>query len=136
MFGVYPYEKSVLFGKEVNYAQKQVEISFSDKVNLEMDFMTILVSLISAIVHGVIELIFLQLEAISCKTTLMHYSIICFNARFGWVPFAHKFSSLAGFEGKDSIVKENEQNLNYERMISDLCGKKFRMTFKFSDATL
>jgi len=82
----------------------------------------IIASLVCAILHAFFELNFVYLEAISCKTTVIHYFIVCFNARFGWIPFVNFFSSLAGF---DEDSKDNQENLNYEGMKSQLCGLKF-----------
>jgi hypothetical protein len=48
----------------------------------------ILISLSFAIFHTIFEFLFLNTEAIACKTTITHYAIICFNGRFGWVPFS------------------------------------------------
>jgi hypothetical protein len=59
-------------------------------------------SLGCALVHAFFEIIFVYLEAISCKTTVIHYMIVCFNARFGWIPFVNFFSSLAGFDEKSA----------------------------------
>lgn len=89
-------------------------------------------SLGCALVHAFFEMIFVYLEAISCKTTVIHYMIVCFNARFGWIPFVNFFSSLAGFDEKSSA---NPENLNYEAMKSGLCGVKFQMKFKFSNSS-
>lgn len=50
--------------------------------------MVIVFSLLAATGHAIIEIMFVNLEAEACKTTLLHYFIICFNARFGWVPFS------------------------------------------------
>lgn len=77
-------------------------------------------------------MIFVYLEAVSCKTTIIHYMIVCFNARFGWIPFVNFFSSLAGFDEKSSA---NPENLNYEQMKSGICGIKFQMKFKFSNSS-
>lgn len=99
----------------------------------------ILISLGSAVVHSIFELIFLHLEALSCKTTKIHYTIVCFNARFGWIPFIHFFSSVSGFD-QEEAQKLNSSNkmdmdLNYEGMKSKLCASVFQMKFKFSDST-
>jgi hypothetical protein len=62
----------------------------------------VLFSLACAVLHAFFEAIFVNLEAVSCKTTVVHYMIVCFNARFGWIPFVNFFSSLAGFDDKAS----------------------------------
>lgn len=75
---------------------------------------------------------FVQLEAYSSKTTVTHYFIICFNARFGWIPFVNFFSSLAGY---DEMTNKSEKDLNYEGMKSELCCLNFQMHFKFSNSS-
>ena len=56
---------------------------------LEIDKGTVMLSLALAIAHLIIEIAFIILESKSTKTTFMHYSIVCFNGRFGWVPFTN-----------------------------------------------
>jgi hypothetical protein len=76
-------------------------IAFAMKVGhneLGVSTSAIIASLICAILHGFFEMIFVYLEAVSCKTTVIHYCIVCFNARFGWIPFVNFFSSLAGYD--------------------------------------
>lgn len=105
-------------------------IGGQNKLGVSMS--AIIFSLSSAIVHAFFEMIFVYLEAVSCKTTVVHYFIVCFNARFGWIPFVNFFSSLAGFD-EDSAG--NQENLNYEGMKSQLCGIKFQMHFKYSNSS-
>ena len=88
----------------------------------------ILISLACAVIHAIFEVIFLHLEAVSCKTSKIHYTIVCFNARFGWIPFIHYFSSVSGFDndGVDQKKKSSlDMDLNYEGMKSRLCGIVF-----------
>ena len=65
---------------------------------LGVDLSAIVGSLCCAILHAFFEMIFVHLEAVACKTTIIHYFIVCFNARFSWIPFVNFFSSLAGFD--------------------------------------
>jgi len=55
-------------------------------------------SLLFAALHTIIEGIFLKLEAIACKTSMTHYAIVCFNGRFGWIPFTNKFTATQSKE--------------------------------------
>lgn len=48
---------------------------------------TIIVSLSLAVLHVLLECFFLKMEADATKTNFLHYCIICFNGRYGWVPF-------------------------------------------------
>ena len=101
---------------------------------LDVGLAAIIASLGCALVHAFFEMIFVYLEAVSCKTTVIHYMIVCFNARFGWIPFVNFFSSLAGFDEK-SNSSSGQENLNYEQMKSGICGVKFQMKFKFSNSS-
>ena len=68
----------------------------------------ILVSLACAVIHAIFEFMFLHLEAVSCKTTKIHYTIVCFNARFGWIPFSHYFSSVSGSDDKEESKSDKK----------------------------
>lgn len=54
---------------------------------LDISLETIMISIGFAILHAAIEAMFINLEKKANKTTMMHYLIICFNGRFGYVPF-------------------------------------------------
>jgi hypothetical protein len=47
----------------------------------------IVVSILLAISHALLECVFLYMEAQASKTSFVNYCIICFNGRFGWVPY-------------------------------------------------
>jgi hypothetical protein len=88
----------------------------------------IVVSLAAAVVHGVLELIFLNMEAKACKTQFSHYFSICFTGRLGWVPFTNKYDSVSSgdkFDLKDV--------LNYDNMTSSLCGAMMSVEYEFTD---
>ena len=98
--------------------------------SLDVDVSVLLGSMTCAILHALIEGLFVSLEARACKTTLMHYCIVCFNARFGWIPFQNLFSSVGGqVEDKDSM------NIDYENIRSSLIGNEFDVDFAFSQST-
>ena len=97
-----------------------------------MNASVISMSLFAAILHATIEIMFINLEAQACRTSLIHYFIICFNARFGWVPFSDKFSSVTNYKKPASYANHE---LNYEDMKSSLCGQNFKLEFNFSNAT-
>ena len=101
------------------------------KNELDVSTAAIAGSLACALIHAFFEMIFVYLEAVSCKTTVMHYFIVCFNARFGWIPFVNFFSSLAGYDDE----AEGKADLNYENMKSQMCAIKFQMKFKFSKSS-
>jgi len=70
--------------------------------DLDVTENAILISLACAMIHGLIEMLYFWIESKACKTTYLHYILICFNGRFGWVPYLHKF------ENAQSIATEKE----------------------------
>jgi len=62
-------------------------------VDLGIDITGIGISLMFALLHTIIEGVYLKLEAIACKTSMTHYTLVCFNGRFGWIPFTNKFKA-------------------------------------------
>lgn len=56
-------------------------------VQLQVDLETIIFSILLAFLHGLLEAIFLLLEAQASKTSFINYCMVCFNGRFGWVPY-------------------------------------------------
>lgn len=53
----------------------------------DVSFISIVISILLALSHALLESIFLYIEAQASKTSFINYCIICFNGRFGWVPY-------------------------------------------------
>ena len=68
-------------------------------------------------------------EKNSAKTSLMHYIMICFNGRFGWVPYTNIFS-MKHRERKNITV------LDYDNLRSKLMCLKYEQDFQFTNETL
>jgi hypothetical protein len=87
----------------------QIRIYFYLKGNeadlqaLDISIEAITISLLFAVLHATIEFMFLSVEKKANRTSMMHYLIICFNGRFGYVPFQHFFSSNTDFNGLDQL---------------------------------
>ena len=47
----------------------------------------IVVSIVLALSHALLEMVFLFMEAQASKTSFINYCIVCFNGRLGWVPY-------------------------------------------------
>ena len=80
---------------------------------LDISLQAIVVSLMFAVLHACIEFMFINLEKKANKTTMMHYLIICFNGRFGYVPFTQYFGSNQDI---DEIGL-----LDYDNITSSMC---------------
>jgi hypothetical protein len=124
---------------------------------------SILTSLALAIGHMVLEGIQLYFEASACETSFVNYCVICFNGRFGWVPFLDKMNEKAQRQKK--FEKENEAGplmiadqkygktgelaegetlgeplesfvLNYAKVQKPIGCMQVSIPFKFSDASI
>jgi len=92
-----------------------------------------------AILHLILELAFLKVEARAMMTNIWSYSVICFNARFMFVPFSHKFYSLG-----NPITSNWKEKLDYDNIKTTICEGKgciakwceTSFTYVFSDATI
>lgn len=49
----------------------------------------LLFSIITALIHAVLEIIMLIIEKRAYRTSLIHYASVCLTGTFGWVPFTH-----------------------------------------------
>lgn len=99
----------------------------------------LLISMSLAILHLILELAFLKVEAKAMKTNIWNYSVICFNARFMFVPFTDKFYSLCSH-----ITSNWKEPLDYDNIKTTICEGKgciakcneTSFTYMFSDATI
>lgn len=91
----------------------------------------IIASLFTALFHTIVEMIYLRVEAKACKTTLTQYTIVCFNGRFGWVPYANNFVASQDTRRKISSTDV----LSYDNIHSSLCGLNLNVQFEFCEAT-
>jgi len=52
-----------------------------------VDIKLLMLSITFAVFHGIFAILLMYLEAKACKTSLLAYSVVCFNGRFEWVPY-------------------------------------------------
>lgn len=90
-------------------------------------------SVLAALIHGMLEIIYIRLEATASKTSLSNYTIICLNGRFGWVPFTEFIKSFSLSEQKKYSV---QQVIDYENIETKFLGIKMNVEFYFTQATL
>lgn len=45
------------------------------------------ISILLSFSHAILEVMFIYMEAQASKTSFINYAIVCFNGRFGWVPY-------------------------------------------------
>ena len=73
--------------------------------DLGVDLTALVVSLLLSTSHALIEACFLYMEARASKTSFLNYCIICFNGRFGWVPYNDHLMKTQIESGKKSTSK-------------------------------
>lgn len=100
----------------------------------------IVVSLFLALSHGLLEAIFLAMEAQASKTSFINYCIICFNGRFGWVPYNDYLtnkSTQVQQKKKDSNKQQDLRvNLDFANISSRVLCFDMQVEFNFSNDTL
>ena len=83
---------------------------------------SIAVSFSLSCLHAILETMFLYMEAQASRTSFLNYAIVCFNGRFGWVPFS---DYLLQKQEKISDEENNEQvkkiELDFSNIVSNLC---------------
>jgi len=89
-----------------------------------------LVSLLFSILHFWVEVMFIKIESIAFDTSMAYYSIVCFNGRFGWVPFAEKFNSVTCQQS--SMIG----TYDYDKLTVRMFKSKFALKYEFSNDTI
>ena len=69
-------------------SQNEVELE-----QLGISIGAILVSISFSVLHGMIEISVMYMEAKGSKTDFFEYMLACFTGRFEWIPFLHTFES-------------------------------------------
>lgn len=77
-----------------------------------MSVYAIVASLFLALSHAILEFMFLYMEAQASKTSFVNYCIVCFNGRFGWVPYNdYLIKTSQQLQEKSKNVDEDEKEL-------------------------
>jgi hypothetical protein len=64
-----------------------------EKEELGISIEVILLSIVSAFLHGAIELLMIRAESSQALTTFMDYLLTSYNGRFGWLPYLSTFEN-------------------------------------------
>ena len=103
-----------------------------DKYGVNLN--SILVSISLSIAHVILEIIQLYFEALACKTSLTKYCVVCFNGRFGWVPFVDNMLEISKIP--DDEILEDDLHLDYDDITYQNKFLRAKVVFKFSDICL
>lgn len=69
-------------------------------------------SIFLTIAHTVLEVIQLYCEAQACRMDLIQYCVVCFNGKFGFVPFMNILSEYSQISVEDlESMKSNHPSL-------------------------
>lgn len=108
---------------------------------LGVDPKNIVISLMLALLHGLLEAIFLAMEAQASKTSFINYCIVCFNGRFGWVPFNDYLIQMAQqlqlqLTNAGNVTAAERVELDYRKIQSRVLCFDMQVEFNFSNDTL
>lgn len=92
----------------------------------------ILSSIALAVLHAILEAVFLALEAQASKMSFVNYCMVCLNGRFGWVPYNEFLvkKSQEASQGNEKI------ELDYEKIKSKFLCMQIDVEFTFSNDSL
>ena len=90
---------------------------------------TIQISIAFALIHGVLEVLIIWIEAKVFEQPFFEYFVICFNGRLGWVPKLNRFYDKY-FVG---ALSRGETELNYDKIEKKICGMDMSVEFLFSN---
>ena len=63
-----------------NFEIKSFCLTIEQELYLSMAF---------ALFHTIVEVLILYLESKALKTSMLHYTVVCMNGRFGWIPYTN-----------------------------------------------
>lgn len=101
-----------------------------EKMGLSLE--AIAISILLAVIHIILELGYLAIEANATKTSFLNYCIACFNGRFNWVPYID-------YLVKSEKSKEAEQELielDFENIKTNILCVETRVQFHFTNLTV
>ena len=80
----------------------------NENEELNISIHALAISVGAATLHGCLEMILIASEMSAAKTQLINYLMICYNGRFGWVPFVHKFKEFRDVSGTKNSDKKDK----------------------------
>ena len=84
-------------------------------------------SILTAIVHIILELINLYIEARTWETQLLDYVVASYNAKQGWIPQQAEFTTYDG--QKKQQAKKDPETFNFDQKDGEFCGQGFQVNF-------
>lgn len=97
----------------------------ADKIGISQN--AIVASVSFALLHAGMEGLLLYFEAKACRTTFLHYLLICLNGRLGWIPFTDVLENPKAPE----LTKDDP--LNFDAITFKKWGGSFDLDFDFGD---
>ena len=102
------------------------------------------ISIMLSLLHTVLEGLFIWIESKATKTSFMNYTIICFNGRFGWVPYNYflvnvqqKMLQSSSSSNKNiDLTDEKRIELDFQNITTNVLCISMEVEFVFTDSTL
>ena len=92
----------------------------------------ILLSLVLALLHAVLEGVSLGLEAQASKMSFVNYCMVCLNGRFGWVPY----NEFLVKKSQEATQLSEKIQLDFQKIKSKLLCMEIEVEFTFSNDSL
>lgn len=102
---------------------------------LGVNIAALVISMILAVLHVLLEFIQLYLEAMACRTIFSNYFVICFNGRLGWTPFIKNMNEIVNVDDFTK-VKDKELVFDYDQITYSNRCLYVQVPFKFSTVAL
>lgn len=133
------FETFIQFVLQMRMLQFFREQRDADNV-VEVSVDAILLSLLLALAHGVLEAAFLYLEARASKTSFINYCMVCFNGRFGWVPYNDFLTNTSQQLEQNAKTKQTTEaprvQLDFQNIVSQILCFNMQVEFTFTNDSL
>eukprot|EP01083_Nonionella_stella_P242634 846184_1 len=108
-----------------------------------LDSTSLMMSILFALLHMMFEGMIIYSDSKACDSSVLEYGLQCLHARMNWIPYTGVFESRL----KEQITAVEHHNdpsnkskyyyqFNYENLIANVCGLKYKLEFKFSNESM
>ena len=115
---------------------------FSGAFGSNISEVDVYISIASAVLNSIFQVLRLRLESIACHESFVEYCLQCLLARISWIPFYKDFTNLLTKGNTNNNMNGGSNGLNYNIRYSLPCGLSKYLSFKpkvdydFSSATI
>eukprot|EP01083_Nonionella_stella_P043236 116652_1 len=113
-----------------------------------LDAESLIVSILFALLHMLFEGIIIYSDSKACDSSVLEYGLQCLHARMNWIPYTGVFETrlkeqIKAIESHQTVDDDYTEDktkyyyqFNYEKLITNVCGLKYKLEFKFSNESM